>query len=57
MKKAVIIFAILFAATLLIPLISQSAEKKENKKDELVTIFSSSVSVAVYPLELSVDLG
>ncbi len=45
MKKAVIIFAILFIITLLIPMISISQSKKENQTDELVTIFSSRITI------------
>lgn len=41
MKRAVIIFVILFLATLLIPMISIPRNKQEEKTDELVTIFSS----------------
>lgn len=41
MKRAAILFAILFLATLFIPMISISRNKQEEKTDELVTIFSS----------------
>ena len=43
MKRAVIIFIILFIATLLIPLTSVIEHNKETKTEELVTIFSSQV--------------
>lgn len=45
MKRAVIIFVILFLATLLIPMISISRSNQEEKTDELVTIFSSSITI------------
>lgn len=47
MKKNLIIFIILFIAALLIPLISivQSNKQNSNKNSELVTIFSSNVTV------------
>lgn len=41
MKKAAVIFAILFIATLLIPMISIFRENEEKKSKEMVTIFSS----------------
>lgn len=47
MKRAAIIFIILFLATLLIPMISISRNKQEEKTDQLVTIFSSSI----YPID------
>ena len=54
MKRVAVIFIILFVATLLIPTVSiarQNQEEKE-KQNELVTIFSSSVSPCVnYPLQ------
>lgn len=45
MKKAAIIFAILFAATLLIPMISIVQSNKSSSQSELVTIFSSSITL------------
>lgn len=55
MKRVAVIFVILFIATLLIPMVSivrQNQEKKE-KQNELVTIFSSSVSpCANYSLQV-----
>ncbi|MGN0523533.1 MAG: hypothetical protein ACI4IG_04590 [Eubacterium sp.] len=44
MKKALILFAIVFAVTALIPLISIVKSNQQSSQDELVTIFSSSVS-------------
>ena len=43
MKKAAVIFAILFIATLLIPMISIFREDEEEKSKEMVTIFSSEI--------------
>lgn len=43
MKRAAILFAILFLATLFIPMISISRNKQEKKTDELVTIFPPGV--------------
>ena len=55
MKRVAVIFVILFIATLLIPMVSivrKNQEEKE-KQNELVTIFSSSVSpCANYPLQV-----
>lgn len=45
MKKAAIIFAILFAATLLIPMISIAQSEKDSTQSELVTIFSSEITL------------
>lgn len=55
MKRVAVIFVILFIATLLIPMVSivrQNQEEKE-EQNELVTIFSSSVSpCANYSLQV-----
>lgn len=53
MKRAVIIFAIIFALTTLIPLAAYFKEKQSSKTDEMVTLFSSqqelSYSISDYP--------
>lgn len=57
MKRVAVIFVILFVATLLIPMVSIVRQNRENeqKQNELVTIFSSSVSPCVnYPLQVEV---
>lgn len=43
MKKALILFVIIFVLTALIPLISIVQSNKQDKQNELVTIFSSSI--------------
>ena len=55
MKRATIIFAIIFTLTTLIPLIAYFRSTKENTNKEMVTIFSSSIE---YPSdELSAHYG
>lgn len=53
MKRAVIIFAIIFALTTLIPLAAYFREKQEVKTNEMVTLFSSEIRLsdnsAVHP--------
>lgn len=47
MKKALIIFAILFALTFSIPFISSVQSKSREKGDEIVTIFNSQITAGV----------
>ncbi len=44
MRKAIVLFAIIFAITALIPIISIVEINKQSEQNELVNIFSSSVS-------------
>lgn len=44
MRKAMVLFAIIFAITALMPLISIVETNKQSEQNELVNIFSSSVS-------------
>ena len=44
MRKAMVLFAIIFAITALMPLISIVEINKQSEQNELVNIFSSSVS-------------
>lgn len=46
MKKAAIIFAIIFVLTLAIPIFSLNHSKSESKQSELVTIFSSPTNLS-----------
>lgn len=43
MRKAMVLFAIIFAITALMPLISIVETNKQSEQNELVNIFSSSV--------------
>ncbi|MBQ9518086.1 MAG: hypothetical protein IJR60_08425 [Eubacterium sp.] len=51
MKRAVIIFALIFLITALIPLAAYFKDKKQTKTDEMVTLFSSYQSVQNYEIE------
>jgi hypothetical protein len=54
MKKALIIFLILFILTASIPALSLVSTKKKSKGDELVTIFTSELRAdTLPPLQLS----
>ena len=44
MRKAMVLFAIIFAITALMPLISIVETNKQSEQNEIVNIFSSSVS-------------
>lgn len=44
MRKAMVLFAIIFAITALMPLISIVETNKQSEQNELVNIFSSSIS-------------
>ena len=51
MKRAVIIFIILCIATMLIPFTAVIQKNKEDKSDELVTIFSSQLEISISGME------
>jgi len=44
MKRAIIIFIIVFTATAVIPIAAYYRDKQKNSADEMVTIFASDVS-------------
>lgn len=44
MKKALIIFAVLFALTLAVPAIAAFTEPPAQKTDELVTLFTADIN-------------
>lgn len=50
MKRAVIIFAIIFLLTALIPLAAYFKDKKQAKTDDMVTLFSSVESAELYEI-------
>lgn len=50
MKKAIIIFIILFAATILIPMISMTGAGASSTENEMVTIFNSAKGIIAYQL-------
>ena len=50
MKKALIIFAILFLATLAIPAIAAFTKTPAENANELATLFSGSANITINPL-------